>query len=281
MTDLSRLVEGPAASSLPYVDPAFPNRPLVLHAVRPRDYHIGTLVLFVHHGVGRNGRDYRDYWLNLVDQAGILAISIEFPEASFPEYLWYHFGNLHDKDGTPNRRQEWTFGIDERLFDLLRAQGVTTRQRYGLFGHSAGGQFVHRMVSFGFRDRVNVAVSANAGTYAMPDLATPWPFGLGQTDVDTDALRALLGFRITVMAGTEDVATTGRFFPKGPRSMRQGATRYERAHNYVRSGHAAAAALQIGCAWTVIDVPGVGHDGERMSAAAAPIVSAAMHASSS
>jgi cystathionine beta-lyase/cystathionine gamma-synthase len=48
----------------------------------------------------------------------------------------------------------------------------------------------------------------------------------------------------------------------------------------VGSGHAAAAALQIGCAWTVIDVPGVGHDGERMSAAAA-VVSAAMHASSS
>jgi aerobic C4-dicarboxylate transport protein len=35
----------------------------------------------VHHGVGRNGRDYRDYWLDLVDEAGILAISIEFPEA--------------------------------------------------------------------------------------------------------------------------------------------------------------------------------------------------------
>jgi hypothetical protein len=135
------------------------------------------------------------------------------------------------------------------------------------------------MVSFGFRDRVAIAVSANAGTYAMPDLATPWPFGLGQTDVDIDALRALLGFRITVMAGTGDVATTGRFFPKGPRSMRQGATRYERAHNYVRSGHAAAAALQISCAWTVIDVPNIGHDGERMSVAAAPIVSAAMHAS--
>ena len=50
-----------------------------------------------------------------------------------------------------------------------------------LFGHSAGGQFVHRMLSFGFRDRVAVAVSANAGTYAMPDLSTPWPFGLGET----------------------------------------------------------------------------------------------------
>jgi hypothetical protein len=277
MIDLSRLVSAPAVSSLAYVDPIFPDRPLVLHAARPRDYHSGTPVLFVHHGVARNGRDYRDYWLDLVDDARILAISIEFPEASFPEHLWYHFGNLHDKDGTPNRREEWTFGIDERLFERLRVQRITTTQRYGLFGHSAGGQFVHRMLSFGFRDRVAVAVSANAGTYAMPDLATPWPFGLGQTDVDTGALRSLLGFRITVMAGTADVSTTGRFFPRGPRSMRQGATRYERAHNYVRSGHAAAAALQTSCAWTVIDVPGVGHDGKRMAAAAAPIVSAAMH----
>jgi poly(3-hydroxybutyrate) depolymerase len=276
MIELTCLVDAPGSSSLPYVDAAFPDRPLVLHAARPREYNTQTPVLFVHHGVGRNGEDYRDYWLDLVDEIGVLAISIEFPEASFPEHLWYHFGNLHAKDGTPNPREAWTFGIDARLFEQLRAQGVTTRQRYGLFGHSAGGQFVHRMVSFGFRDCVAIAVSANAGTYAMPDLATPWPFGLGETDVDTDALRALLAFPITVMAGTGDVVTTGRFFPKGPRSMRQGATRYERAQNYVRTGRSAAAALRTSCAWTIIDVPDVGHDGKRMSAAAAPVVAAAL-----
>jgi hypothetical protein len=33
------------------------------------------------------------------------------------------------------------------------------------------------------------------------------------------------------------------------------------------------------CAWTVINVPDVGHDGERMSVAAAPVVAAALHAS--
>jgi len=277
MTELTRLVDAPGASSLPYVDPAFPDRPLVLHAARPRQYDAATPVLFAHHGVRRNGRDYRDYWLDLVDEARVLAIAIEFPEASFPEYLWYHFGNLHTKDGTPNPREAWTFGIDVRLFEQLHAQGVTSRQSYGLFGHSAGGQYVHRMLSFGFRDEVAVAVSANAGTYAMPDLATPWPFGLGETDVDTEGLRALLSFPITAMAGTEDVLTTGRFFPKGPRSMRQGATRYERAQNYVQSGHAAAAALQTSCAWKVIDVPGVGHDGKGMSAAAGPVVAAALH----
>jgi hypothetical protein len=279
VSDLSCLVETAGAHSMRYIDPAFPERALVLHSARPRDYNTDTPVLLVHHGVGRNGRDYRDYWLRHVDEFGVLAIAIEFSEQSFPDYLWYHFGNLHSEGGSPNPREQWTYGIDERLFTALREQRLTKRERYGLFGHSAGGQFVHRMLSFGFRDRVAVAVSANAGTYAMPDLATPWPFGLGETELDADALRQLLEFPITVMTGTQDIKTTGRYFPKGPRSMRQGATRHERAHNYVRAGHTAAEALRTRCAWTVINVPDVGHDGERMSIAAAPIVAAELHAS--
>jgi len=76
MTDLSCLVDAPGAHSLPYVDPAFPERPLVLHAARPQQFAADTPVLFVHHGVGRNGSAYRDYWLKLVDEAGILAIAL-------------------------------------------------------------------------------------------------------------------------------------------------------------------------------------------------------------
>lgn len=278
MSELALLVAAPGASTLVYRDPVFPDRPLVLHGARPQRYDADTPVLLVHHGVGRNGADYRDYWLPLVDEAGILAIAVEFPQASFPEYLWYNFGNLHDAEGTPNPRAHWTFAIPDRLFAALQAQGVTRRRRYGLFGHSAGGQFVHRMLSFGYREHVAVAVSANAGTYAMPDLTIPWPFGLGETDLDADGLRAVLGFRMTVMAGTADTRTTGKFFPKGPRSMRQGPTRHARAHRYVGNGRAAAAVLATPCAWTVIDVPDVGHDGRRMSIAAAPVIAAALHA---
>jgi poly(3-hydroxybutyrate) depolymerase len=227
--DLSSLVATPGAHSVRYIDPVFPAQPLVLHSARPHRYDDATPVLIVHHGIGRNGRAYRDYWLRLVDELGILAIAIEFTETAFPDYLWYHFGNLRDEEGTQNPREQWTYGIDERLFAALQEQGLTRRRRYGLFGHSAGGQFVHRMLSFGFRDRVAVAVTANAGTYAMPDLQVPWPFGLGETGLDAKMLRALLEFPITVMTGTRDTKTTGRYFPKGPRSMRQGATRHERA----------------------------------------------------
>lgn len=276
LNDLTPLIAQAAANTVRYIDPAFPDQPLWLHAARPAAFGPQTPVLFVHHGVGRNGRAYRDYWLDAAERDGLLVVAIEFTEAAFPEYLWYHFGNLHARDGTPEPRERWTFGIDERLFDALRAQGVTARDGYGVFGHSAGGQFVHRMLSFGYRDRVEVAVSANAGTYAMPDLRTPWPFGLGELGLDESALRDVLMFPLMVMAGTEDTKTSGRFFPRGPRSMRQGAHRYERAHNYVRAGHEAARALGVGCRWCVIDVPGVGHDGASMSKAAAPVLAAAM-----
>jgi poly(3-hydroxybutyrate) depolymerase len=278
MTELAALVATPGGHSVSYIDQAFADRPLMLHSARPQAWDADTPVLFVHHGVGRNGAAYRDYWLRVVDDIGVFVVAVEFSEEHFPDYLWYHFGNRHDEGGAPNPREQWTYGIDERLFAALREQGLTNRRRYGLFGHSAGGQFVHRMLSFGYRDHVAVAVSANAGTYAMPDLDTAWPFGLGETELDPHALGRLLEFPITVMTGTQDIKTTGRYFPKGPRSMRQGATRHERAHNYVRSGHEAAEALGTRCAWTVINVPDVGHDGERMSVAAAPIVAQALHA---
>ena len=234
-------------------------------------------VLFVHHGVGRNGASYRDYWLPLAEQFQLLVIAIEFPEAGFPDYLRYHFGNMRNEDGSPNPREQWTYGIVPRLFDALRAAGVTRRERYGMFGHSAGGQFVHRLLSFGYRDRVAAAVSANAGTYAMPDLSVPWPFGLGETELTPESLVDMLNFPLAVMAGTEDTKTTGRYFPKGPRSLRQGETRYHRAQTYVRLGHEAAAALGTKCAWSVMDVPGIGHDGHGMSIAAAPVLAARLH----
>ncbi len=276
MTDLSVLVASPGGHSLDYVDPVFPDRLLRLHSACPIGWGPGMPVVFVHHGVARNGRDYRDYWAGHVDAAGIVAISVEFPEATFPEYLWYNFGNLHDAAGLAKPREKWTFGIVPRLFAALRAQGITQSERYGLFGHSAGGQFVHRMLSFGYREHVAVAVSANAGTYAMPDLETPWPFGLGEMALDQTALRALVQFPITVMAGMADTKITGKFFPKGPRSMRQGPTRWHRAHRYVQLGHEVALGMGAGCAWQVIDVPDVGHDGRKMSAAAVPVIAAGL-----
>jgi hypothetical protein len=89
-------------------------------------------------------------------------------------------------------------------------------------------------------------------------------------------LPSLLTFGLTIMAGTADTKITGRFFPKGPKSLKQGPTRYARAHAYLRTAQNAAAERGVPLGWRVIDVPDVGHDGRRMSDAAAPLIAAAL-----
>ena len=273
MTDWPALVAKPGANDTPYGDPGLPGRPITLRSARPRDWTPDMPVLFVHHGVNRNGDDYRDFWLPLVDAAGLLVVAPEFPAAFFPGSPWYNFGNRADEAGQAKPKPEWTYGVDGRVHAGLQAAGLARAGHYGLFGHSAGGQFVHRMVSLGFTDGVAAAVTANAGTYAMPNLATTFPYGLGGTGMVQDDLHALLRFPLTVMAGTEDTDTASEHFPKEPPAMAQGPTRYARAHSYIGE----ARNHGVHCAWTIVDVPGVGHDGERMSAAAAPLLAAALH----
>ena len=118
---------------------------------------------------------------------------------------------------------------------------------YGLFGHSSGGQFVHRMISLGFHDGVATAATANAGTYAMPDLDVTFPYGLGGTEIDDAALRALLAFRLTVFAGTADTDTTSEHFPRDDAAMRQGPTRYARAGLYRGRARGRSTARDVLC----------------------------------
>jgi poly(3-hydroxybutyrate) depolymerase len=276
--DLHAILARAGSNDVPYTDPLFPDRPLILRIARPKHCDAETPVVFVHHGVNRNGYDYRDFWLPLVDEAQVLVIAPEFSNDAFPASRWYNFGNLQDDAGALQPREHWTYAIIGRLFDALRTAGVTRCRGYGMFGHSAGGQFVHRLLSLGFRDRVIAAVSANAGTYAMPVLATDFPYGLGGTGLDEAGLRDMLRFRLTVMAGTADIDATSEHFPKEPPAMAQGGTRYERAHRYIATARAAAEQSGLHCGWTIIDVPDVGHDGEKMSAAAAPVLAAALHA---
>jgi hypothetical protein len=281
MHDLRSLIAQSGPNDLPFDDPGNPGRPLVLRSVRPRNFTPDTPIVFVHHGVKRNGGDYRDFWLPLADEADLLIVAPEFPNDCYPGSAWYNFGARIDEHGQPRPRAHWTYGLDGRVFAMLKDQGITNVGGYGVWGHSAGGQFVHRAMSLGFRDHVIAAVTANAGTYAMPDLGTAFPYGLGSTELDEPALAAALAFKLIVMAGTADIDATSEHFPKDPEAMAQGDTRHARAHAYHDAGHKAAATIGAPCAWTIIDVPGVAHDGERMSAAAAPVLSRLLHSPTS
>ena len=75
-------------------------------------------------------------------------------------------------------RDEWSFSIVERLFDHVKSLTTIQPATYYLYGHSAGGQFMHRFVMFMREARFSKAVAANAGWYTMPDQKIAFPYGL-------------------------------------------------------------------------------------------------------
>ena len=247
---------------------------------RPERWLPETPIVFSHHGRSRNGADYRDYFLPFVDELDFVVVAPEFTDAAYPGQAWYNAGHMRDVGGRVMPPESCAYAIIPRLYAALQTGGFAARERYALFGHSAGAQFVHRQVTFGYAGKVAVAIAANAGTYTMPDPHTRFPYGLGGTDADLPSLLSLLSllsFPLTILAGTADSNPDEPFVPRDPGSLRQGAHRYERAHRYFAEGQAAAERLRIPCAWSLIDVPGIAHDGKRMAeAAAAPLLAAAL-----
>jgi len=275
--DLTDLVARAGRNEAPYEDAHLPGRSIRLLVARPVEFLPRTPILFVHHGDLRNGAEFRDFWLPLVDQFDVMAVVPEFSEAAFPGSAWYSLGNCHDGSGRANTPEQCTYGVPQRIFAALRRQGITSRASYGQFGHSSGAQFVHRSISLGFRDAVAAAVTANAGTYTMPELGVAFPYGLGGLGINECSMRGLLSFPLAIFAGTADIDIASPHFPKDEPAMRQGGTRYARAHAYLATARKAAENLGVHCAWSITDVPSVGHEGGKMSAAAAPFFAASLH----
>jgi pimeloyl-ACP methyl ester carboxylesterase len=102
----------------------------------------------------------------------------EFAAADYPRAA-YQLGNLADGAGKLFPEGKWTFSAIEHLFDFVKKATGNTSERYHIYGHSAGGQFVHRMVLFLPEARYATAVTANAGWYTMPTFSgKKFPYGL-------------------------------------------------------------------------------------------------------
>lgn len=267
--DLTGALSATGRISIPYRDPFSAERPLALECYRPASHTSDSPVVIVQHGQSRNGREYCDAWIPTADEAGLLAIAITFPKDGWPDALTYNNGHVLDAEGAVRPRDAWSQAIPGRLFALLREAGVTRRDKFYLWGHSAGGQFVHRLLATQRHETLAAVGAANPGWYTLPTLKLPYPDGYGGIGLTQDDLTRLLGYPLIIFAGDRDIDGTSENFPKHESAMAQGPHRFARAHVFLARGRQEAAELGVPCNWQLVTVPGIGHQGMRMAAYAA------------
>jgi pimeloyl-ACP methyl ester carboxylesterase len=235
----------------------------------PAEVTSETDVWFVIHGAGRNGAGYRDAWIEHVQDDNVLLLVPEFSRDDFPGSRSYNLGDVRDADGGFRSEEEWTFSVVERLFDHVRAKLGLEVTGYLIYGHSAGSQFVHRMILLRSGTRARAVYLANAGWYTLPNRAVEFPFGLGGTPVTDERLREVFQLPVVVLLGDQDTDPEHRQLSRTEGAMAQGPHRFARGRHFFETAREAAEALEVPFEWSMEVVEGVAHSNAGMARAAA------------
>ena len=222
-------------------------------------------VVLVMHGVRRDGERYLHDWIPLAAARRFLLVVPEFSEAEFPGSRGYQDGNLTTRSGHPVPPEAWSYNLIEPIFDAVRARCHNRSEQYCIYGHSAGAQFVHRFLCCVPRARILRAVSANAGTYMLPEFATRFPYGFGGVGLGEAGLRTALGRPLIVLLGTADTDPHHPELSHAPEAEAQGPHRLARGRYFYASGEKAAAARQVPFGWKIAFAPGIAHSDSGMA----------------
>jgi poly(3-hydroxybutyrate) depolymerase len=231
----------------------------------PDGFAADSPVVFVMHGVNRDGGKYLDDWIPYSRERRFLLIVPEFSEAEFPGSRGYQDGNLSARTGLPNPPKAWTYNMIEPIFDAVRARCHSTSAGYFIYGHSAGAQFVSRFTCVAPGARILRAVSANAGSYMLPDASEDFPYGFGGAGPGKAGLRAALGRPLVVLLGTADTDPHHKDLPHTPQADAQGPYRLARGRCFFACGQKAAAEIAAPFGWTLSLAPGIAHSDKGMA----------------
>ncbi|TDF42197.1 hypothetical protein EYS14_05045 [Alteromonadaceae bacterium M269] len=233
---------------------------------KPSKWEEHNKVLFVMHGMGRNAKDYLDAWVDIAENKNLLLIAPEFHN-KFYRYTTndYQDGNLLDFFGSENPKEEWAFQVIDNILEHINNTNPFTVNTYNIFGHSAGSQFVHRLVLLYPTDKIDIAIAANAGVYTFPDKTGKYPYYLPE---DHQPLAQSFSKNLIILLGEKDNNNQGGVLNESKHAMIQGENRLERGNNFYKVGKNIADKQNLIFNWQLHQVPNVGHNKDLMIKAA-------------
>lgn len=267
-----------------------------VHYHLPSNFDADSNVLLVVPGAGRNADSYRNSWIEVSEKFNVLVVSLMYREDDY-DYGAYHLGNLmtnlnltksvefdensnnvflnEDKFSAElnTNRNQWIFNDFDRIFKLVVNKLKASQTEYDIFGHSAGGQILHRFAIFQPSSSANRIVAANSGSYTLPDKGVDMPFGVKNMRLSEVELRASFQKNLTLLVGELDNENEkGGLLLRSPTVDKQGLHRLARGKYFFNQSKRIAKDLNFKCNWKLKIVPNVGHDQKKMAMAAADML---------
>ena len=243
---------------------------LWLYYYRPGRWTEKDAVFIAFHGFGRAGAEYCKALRKLAEERNMLIVCPELTERKYPGAEWYQEGGIMDTDGHVREKEKRTFSVVDWIVEEVKSRTQATGKVI-LFGHSAGGQFVHRWTLLGGKKVVDVIAVANSGWFTMPDRDIDYPYGIKNVGVTDKELAEAFAKPVILFMGEKDVERKPPFRDT-PEADAQGMNRMERCTNYFRQCKAKAEELRVPFRWKLETVEGAAHQGVKMAEGAAAYI---------
>jgi len=251
------------------------DKTIVIHYYKPENFSSKSSIIYILPGAGRNGNNYRDAWIEQSEKYSLLILSPEYSEKHYPEFWSYNLAgmiydvNIQDETFKISKNQnEWIFGDFDRIFSQVKNSLNLEKDTYDMFGHSAGGQVLHRLAIFNSKNNANRILASNSGWYTIPTNDEKFPYGL--IDINIDVEEVDFSSNLTLFLGEKDNANETRgHLRHSPEVDKQGLHRLERGKYFYEFSKETASKLNSKFNWELEIIPDIGHDYKGMSKAAA------------
>lgn len=120
--------------------------PIPVYYYRPATWTEDQPIFISFPDVTRRAEKFERNMESLAVKYNMLIACPEFSTKKYPGARWYQEGNVQDKEGeegTIQPRNHWSFDAVSHIVAAVRAR-THAKGKVIIFGHSAGGQFMHR-----------------------------------------------------------------------------------------------------------------------------------------